>query len=126
MIKVINSVSLSKSNDFNYTLLNKEIQNLPGAASLNQLLNDYESNGKWLNENITIPKDLNTYINVKGNTLIYSTKIIIDMGDTNVDLKLKSYLTKTEDNKPLDVTYYLDYSLLDINGKKLISFKVSE
>jgi len=66
--------------------LNKHIRHLPGIISLNQLVKDYESNGKWLSDNITISDELKPYINVKGDTLIYSTKLKIDMETTNVGI----------------------------------------
>ena len=125
-IKSINSIAVSKKIDIDNALLNKNIQHLPGVAELNQLIKDFEANGKWIEDDIVISDELKPYINVKGNTLIYMSGSKFNLETAKIDLKVKAYLQKTEEGKDLDVTYYLDYSVFGNEGKELLSFKTFE
>ena len=125
-IKAINSLTIKKKVDINYPLLKTSLEELPGVTALNELLVDYENDEKWISDGIIISKDLKPFINVVGDTMIYSSSIKIDLLETNIDLAVKTFLIRKPTRKPLIIVYYADYTLFDKAGKEILRFKAYE
>jgi len=126
IVKTINSVALGNKVEIDNTLLKKHIQNIPGAKELNQLIKSFGNNGKWINDGITIQDELKPFINVNGETITYSSKMKADLENASTEISVKVILTKIKEGKPLDITFYIDYSVFDNEDKQLISFKMIE
>lgn len=124
IINTINKVTISKKADFDERFVVKHISNIPGADMINQLINDYENNGKWVNDGIEIPAELKPYINVKDNTLVYNSKIDADLETIKFDLNLKVHITKVEEDQPLEFTYHINYHAFNADDIPLVSFEM--
>lgn len=126
IIKAFNSVTIGKKVDIDNDILNKHIRNMSGFQEITQLIKDYESDGKWLSDGLVISDELKPFINVKGETIIFTSKGIAELGNLKTDLHVKAIINKTESGQTLDISYYIDYIVFNTEGKQLLSIKMTE
>ena len=124
VINAINKIGIGKKADHDEQVVAKHIFHTPGANGINQLIKNYEKDGKWVNDGIKISDELKPYINVKDNTLVYTSKIDADLETIKFDLDLKVEIVKTEEGEPLVITYYINYHAFNADGIPLVSFEM--
>jgi len=100
IIKSFNTLSIGKKLDIDQDFLDKHIRNIPGTAEINLLIKEYDKNGKWLNDGLVISEDLKPFINVKGETLIFKSKMNAEMETASFILNFKAIINKTEADQP--------------------------
>jgi hypothetical protein len=125
-LNVVNKITLGKKATIDEMVLGKHLRNMPGMSGINKLVKEYESSGKWLNDGLIIPEEIKPNINVKGETLVYFSKMNAKLETAELDLSLKAYLTKSEESGKLERNYYMDYIVHDAEGNQLLNLKIAE
>ncbi len=126
IINAINSVAIGKKVELNDDIVQKHIRNMQGVSEVNKLIKDYDSNGKWLKDGIAIPEELKPNINVKDETLVYFSKMKAELEFASITLNIKAHITKIKAGQPLEITYYIDYTVYNAEGKQLLSVEIME